>query len=147
MKASVFKVAINAILLILISIGCGTGTNLNKLLYVDKEDENRLDHLLSDAQIAYDNGEYQEALNLLEKAEKQSSHSEGVIQLKAFSQLAIGGFDPLSLIGKIVTQTEKNHPLQMIQVTSYQVCRAFLKSAPKIWKSLAQKMSKVITIS
>ena len=95
MKASVFKVAINAILLILISIGCGTGTNLNKLLYVDKEDENRLDHLLSDAQIAYDNGEYQEALNLLEKAEKQSSHSEGVIQLKAFSQLAIGGFDPL----------------------------------------------------
>lgn len=107
MKASVLKVAINAIFLTLISIGCGTGTNLNKLLYVDKEDEKRLDHLLSDAQLAYDNGEYQEALNLLEKAEKQTSNSERVIQLKAFSQLAVGGFDPLSLIGKIVTQTEK----------------------------------------
>ena len=91
---------------LLFVLGCGGSANLNRLLFVDSEDEKRVDNLLARAQIAYDSGEFEEALTLLEDAKQKVPESEKLIQLEAFTHMALGGFDPLPLIQKIVDKTE-----------------------------------------
>mgnify|MGYP003335434755 FL=1 len=87
---------------------CGPDTNVNRLLFVQSDDEERIDSLLAEAQLLYDRGEYEKSLTLTEKIVSISNDNEAGIQLKSFNELALAGFNVFDMIGKIIQQSIDN---------------------------------------
>ena len=80
-------------------------TNMNSMLFVDEQDEERLDSLLSKAQILYDTGKFDESLKITNQALALNPNNEQIIQLKAFNQVSLAGFGIIDMITKIASST------------------------------------------
>lgn len=102
------RIAFGLLILSMIITSCGTGTNINRMLYVSTQDKERIDHLISEGQIAYDSGEFDDAVSILESAKSISPDHAEVLYLLASAQMAAGGLDTIGLIKKIVDYTESS---------------------------------------
>ena len=94
------KSFITYVLLFLTS--CGSGSNINSLLFVRGTDKERVDTLLAKAQALHDTGDFEESLKLLESANSFTPNNEAVIELKASNELALAGFGLFELVGKLI---------------------------------------------
>ena len=92
---------ISLCLLLALTISCSTETNLNQFFASDKNKES-LDNLLAQAQLAYDQGDYGEALDFALDAQAINSGSEDVAILLGYVYLALGGMDSFALADGLI---------------------------------------------
>src|SRR5687768_4119943 len=102
-RVSVFTAA-----LALASCGGSSNFNFNKVIFVDQEDAERFDVLMTEARLAYDGSRYFEAQRAAEKAYAISPNSESAAQLLGFVYLARAGIDIFTLIKKMDELGGKN---------------------------------------
>ena len=88
-------------------LGCGASTSFNKV-FTTKEDEERLDSLLVRGRLAYDKGEFDEAISTLEEASSLAPNSERAAQTLSYSYLGKAGIFPFTIISKLMTQQAKS---------------------------------------
>lgn len=77
--------------------GCGASTNLNGFLWTSSADEERHDYLYTQARLAYDQGQFDDALTLANKAYDLDPENDDVIVLLANINLSKAGVDPFAL--------------------------------------------------
>lgn len=87
---------------IFVIFGCGSGSNLNSMLFVSSADKERVENQVQLASVHYDAGEYDEAIKILEQVEKITPHHTQALQLHAFSELGLAGFGLFDVIEKII---------------------------------------------
>ncbi len=99
------------LLLVLTSlIGCGEKYNVNQIFVSDKQKES-LESLLERAQIAYDSGDFDDAMSLANKAEKLSPASEDVAILQGYIHLSLSGMDPFKIAKTLVSASSSSSSL------------------------------------
>lgn len=98
---------------------CGPNTSANKI-FNTKANSTRFDVILGKAQLLHDQGDYQGSLEELNKIIDFQDHSEASLQLKAFNELGLAGFDlfdlsiKLSEESKSLSQASDNSSFQTI---------------------------------
>lgn len=91
-------VLMSLILSVVFLAGCGT-FNVNKIF---GSDDKALDTLLVGAQAAYDRGDFKEARELAEQAQRINGSSEQTVVLLGYIHLSLAGIDPFQIGQKLI---------------------------------------------
>jgi tetratricopeptide (TPR) repeat protein len=90
------------------AVGCGEDMNVNQI-FVSEDQKNALVSLIEEAQIAYDAGEFEDALEYAEKAEKISPHNEQIAILLGYINLSLSGMDTFKIASGLISTTKKTN--------------------------------------
>ena len=96
-----------ALFLMFSLIGCGEKYNFNQI-FVSAKQKDSLESLLNRAQIAYDAGDFDDALILADKAGKLSPGNEQVAILQGYIHLSLSGMDPFKLAKALVSSSSSS---------------------------------------
>jgi len=99
-----YSLLTSKIILLLLTVflgSCGEKYNFNQLFVSAKQKES-LESLLNRAEIAYDKGDFDEALTLANKAGEISPGNEKVAILQGYIHLSLSGMDPFLLAKALV---------------------------------------------
>lgn len=90
----------------LLLTACGD-SNFNAFFATQKQKDAQ-DQLLVEAQLAYDEGDNDKALELTQKILKNNPYEEKTLILRSYAYLGRAGLDAFSLSKKMIEQTDKN---------------------------------------
>jgi hypothetical protein len=86
-------------------VGCSGSTNFNQF-FVSKKQKEALDSLNARAEIAYDKGDFQEALKYAQKAYDANPTSEAASVLLGYIRLSLAGVDTFQLADNLIQQSD-----------------------------------------
>lgn len=85
---------------------CSEDQNGFKDIFVDEGQKDAIDHILSEAQFEYDDGNYDEALKIADEVLAINPNNEEAILLKGYVYLAKGGIGTFELAEKLIDLSE-----------------------------------------
>jgi tetratricopeptide (TPR) repeat protein len=88
-------------------ITCGDNAPLNSV-FTTGDDKTRVDYILAKAQAHLDNGNFDSAQNLAERALAINAHNETAAQLLGFALLARAGLSPFEMAEKLIDVAESS---------------------------------------
>jgi hypothetical protein len=88
-------------------VGCGEDSNVNSL-FVSKKQAEAVDVLMSEAELAYDQGDFETAKEKAEKAFSVNTQNEKVAVLLGYIYLSYAGIDPFQLSKSLISGSTKS---------------------------------------
>lgn len=102
---SMKRVSVIAIAATLLA-SCGPSSNLNRIMFKGNSEDSAYEAMLAKARAHYDRGEFNDAIDLAEKASKLSPESDAAPILIGYSYLSLAGLDPFKIAQKLIKQNE-----------------------------------------
>jgi hypothetical protein len=82
---------------------CGSESNINGMIFVSEKQQESIDVLVSEAELAYDQGDFATAKERAEKAFAINTQNEKVAILLGYVYLSYAGVDPFQLAKSLIT--------------------------------------------
>jgi hypothetical protein len=102
MKCQLKKLILTGVMALTLT-NCGSESNINGLIFVSEKQQESIDVLISEAELAYDQGDFQTAKEKAEKAFAINTQNEKVAILLGYIYLSYAGIDPFQLAKSLIT--------------------------------------------